>query len=75
MNALRACLARLVDAHVALAERITPDMFAWTWGGVAVGALAGSILAPDPATGLALAFVGIGGAAMSWANATGRIHR
>lgn len=74
MNALRAWLAHMARAHVALAERITPMGFAWIWAGVAVGALIGSVTAPDPAAGLALALIGIGAVVMAWANASGRIH-
>lgn len=74
MNALRALLAHMARAHVALAERMTPAAFARVWTGVAVGALVGSVAAPDPATGFALAVIGGVATVMAWLNASGRIH-
>lgn len=74
MNALRAWLAHIARAHVALAERITPAAFARVWTGVAVGALIGAATAPDPAAGVALAIIGIVAACFAWGNASGRIH-
>lgn len=75
MTTLRAWLAHLARAHVALAERITPHRFALIWDGIAVASFIGSIGAPDPATGLALAIIGIVAVVMAWANETGRIIR
>lgn len=75
MTTLRAILTRLWATHCRIAESITPHRFALIWDGVAVACFIGSIGAPDPATGLVLAFVGIGAACMAWANETGRFIR
>lgn len=75
MTALRARLAGLWREHCRIAEAITPRRFALIWDGIAVASFVGSVLSPDPASGLALALIGIVAVVMAWMNATGRIHQ
>ena len=74
MNTLRAWCAHMWRAHCRIAASITPRRFALLWDGVAVGCFVGAILAPDPASGLALSVIGLMAVGMAWMNATGRIR-